>query len=135
SVPTQMVAGGSYTVSVTFTNTGTNTWTPDSNYRLGSQNPRDNGVWGMGRVGLNAGESIASGQQKTFTWTVTAPAVAGSYNFQWRMLQEGVVWFGACASNVVVTVTSLPRDAVFVTQSVPTQMVAGGSYTVSVTFT
>jgi hypothetical protein len=100
-----MVAGRSYQVSVTFRNTGTNTWTSPSNYRLWSQNPQDNSVWGMGRVGLNAGESIASGQQKTFTWNVTAPAVAGSYKFQWRMLQEGVTWFGTLTNNVAVTVT------------------------------
>jgi hypothetical protein len=35
---------------------------------------------------------------------VTAPATPGSYNFQWRMLNLGVQWFGEQSTNVVVTV-------------------------------
>jgi hypothetical protein len=60
----------------------------------------------MARVDLGSGDSIAPGQQKTFSWTVTAPSTAGTYNFQWRMVQEFVQWFGAATPNVAVTVTS-----------------------------
>lgn len=106
SVPTTMTAGGSYPVSVTLQNSGTSTWTAAANHRLGSQNPSDNTTWGMARVDLGSGESIAPGQQKTFSWTVTAPSTAGTYNFQWRMVQEFVQWFGATTPNVAVTVTA-----------------------------
>jgi hypothetical protein len=53
---------------------------------------------------LGSAESIAPGQQRQFFWMVTAPATPGTYNFQWRMLQEGVTWFGDSSPNVAVTV-------------------------------
>ncbi|MDO8682740.1 MAG: glycosyl hydrolase, partial [Armatimonadota bacterium] len=49
----------------------------------------------------------APGQQKTFTFIVTAPSTAGTYNFQWRMVQDGVQWFGDLTPNVAVTVIPL----------------------------
>jgi hypothetical protein len=86
-------------------NTGTTTWTASGNYRLGSQNPQDNGIWGTGRVYLSSYDSIGPGASKTFSFTVTAPAAAGTYNFQWRMVQEAVMWFGDYTPNVAVSVT------------------------------
>jgi len=47
-------------------NTGTTSWTAADSYRLGSQNPQDNWNWGINRVYLPAGETIAPGQSKTF---------------------------------------------------------------------
>src|SRR4029450_11589020 len=99
-----MTAGQQYSVSVTMRNEGGTTWTPDTNYRLGSANPYDNIIWGMNRVGLDAGDSMAVGQEKTFTWTLRAPATPGQYNFQWRMVQDGVMWFGPSSTNTVVSV-------------------------------
>src|SRR5262249_33756058 len=90
STATSMTAEQCYTVSVTMNNTGTSTWTRGGNYRLGSQHPQDNQNWGLGRVDLNPSDAIAPGQSKTFIFTITAPAAAGTYDFQWRMLQENV---------------------------------------------
>jgi hypothetical protein len=104
SVPTSMIAGQSYGVSVTMQNTGTTTWTAADNYRLGSSNPRGNPTWGMNRVYLDAADTVAPGEQKTFSWAVTAPATPGPYNFQWQMLQEQVTWFGDPSTNVAVMV-------------------------------
>lgn len=108
SVPTTMTAGQEYTVSVTMNNTGTKVWTsfPLPQYSLGSMNPQNNVTWGMDRVSLASGEAIETGVGKTFTWNVTAPSMAGTYNFQWRMVQDGATdtWFGATTPNVVVTV-------------------------------
>jgi hypothetical protein len=97
-----MTAGQSYSVSVTMQNTGGTTWTAAQLYRLGAVNPYDNTTWGFSRVGLGSAESVAPGQQKTFTFTVTAPTVVGTYNFQWRMVQDGVAWFGDLSANVAV---------------------------------
>ena len=58
----------------------------------------------MNRVSLNAADNIAPGQQKTFTWTVHAPSTPGQYNFQWRMLREGVTWFGDSSANALISV-------------------------------
>jgi hypothetical protein len=49
---------------------------------------------------------VAPGQQVAFGFTVTAPTTPATYNFQWQMLQEGVVWFGGVTPNVPVTVTA-----------------------------
>lgn len=106
SVPARMTARGSYVVSVTMRNTGRATWTAAQRYRLGSVNPRNNTKWGFSRVYLGAADSVAPGQDKTFTFTVTAPASPGTHNFQWQMVRDGVAWFGAPSVNVAVAVVS-----------------------------
>lgn len=135
NVPTSMTAGQQYPVSVTMRNTGTATWTEGGLYRLGAVNPQDNSIWGSGRVLLNSGESIGPGQQKTFNWTAQAPAAPGTYNFQWRMVRDGVAWFGDSTANAVVTVSAPtgPPNAAFVTHSIPLAMIVGQQYTASVT--
>jgi hypothetical protein len=132
SVPTTMVAGESYAVSVRMRNSGTTTWTSSDFYRLGSQNPQDNRTWGIGRVELPVA-SVAPGASTSFTFTVTAPAAPGTHNFQWRVLRENVEWFGDFSPNVAVTVAARADNAAFVSQSVPSRMVPGQSYPVSVT--
>ncbi len=106
TVPNVMAAGQGYDVSVTMRNTGRRTWTAEGSHRLGSQNPADNSTWGPGRITLDPADSVAPGQQKTFTFAVTAPPRAGAHDFQWRMLQEGGTWFGAACPNVSVKVTA-----------------------------
>ena len=132
SVPSTMVAGQTYSVSVTMKNTGTTTWTAANNYKLGSQNPTNNTTWGTSRAVLAA--SVAPGAQYTYTYNVTAPSTPGTYNFQWGMIQEPAGWFGASSQNLAVNVTAPPANsAAFITQSVPATMVVGQTYSVSVT--
>ncbi len=135
SVPTSMVAGQTYSVSVTLKNSGTNTWVTNE-YRLGSMNPQDNTRWGLNRVNVPAGTSVLPGANHTFTFNVTAPSTAGNYNFQWLMIHEWVAWFGAYTPNVVVAVSApaAPVDgSTFVSQSVPSAMIPGQTYPVSIT--
>jgi alkylated DNA repair dioxygenase AlkB len=137
SVPTSMIAGQSYTVSVTMKNTGTTTWTSAGyGYNLGSQTPQDNQTWGTHRAYLPSTATVAPGNEYTYSFTVTAPSAAGTYNFQWRTVHDGVEWFGAYSDNVVVSVTQSSgavNASSFVSQVVPSTMVAGQSYPVSVT--
>jgi methionine-rich copper-binding protein CopC len=105
SVPAVMTAGQSYTVSVTMRNTGGTTWTAGLSYGLGAQNPHDNFIWGMNRVALASTDAIGPGQQKTFTWTITAPLLAGTYDCEWRMVQDGVAWFGQSSPSARVSVS------------------------------
>jgi hypothetical protein len=93
SVPTFMFAGQSYNVSVTMTNSGTNTWSVASNHKLGSQCPQDNNYWGLNRVSLPGGNAVASGASANFAFTATAPLTAGVYNFEWMMVEEGGAGF------------------------------------------
>jgi RHS repeat-associated protein len=102
NVPSTMVAGQSYTMTVKILNTGTSTWTTANNYNLGSSN--DYGGWGLYRVPVPS--SIAPNQEATFTFAVTAPLTPGTYTFQWRMVQDYVEWFGDTSTNVSVIVTT-----------------------------
>jgi hypothetical protein len=101
SVSSTMIAGQSYSVSVTMQNNGTTAWAAGT-YQLGSQNPQDNNTWGMNRV--NLASSVSPGSSGTFTFNVTAPSTPSTYNFQWRM-HNGTAFFGATSTNVAVTVT------------------------------
>jgi hypothetical protein len=109
SVPTVMDVGLSYNVAITMKNNCSATWTPDR-YKLGSENPQDNWTWGFNRVYLPSDVSIAPGDTHTFNFTVTAPQTPGFYNFQWRMVEEGVQWFGEFTPNVMVQVVGSGCD-------------------------
>lgn len=132
SVPTSMIAGLHYTVSVQFENTGNTVWTNTDDYKIGSQNASDNKTWGINRVSVPFGDSISQGQTENFTFTAVAPIDAGTYNFQWRM-HDTFGYFGAQSSNIAVTVTELPDEALYVSQLVPSSVKAGSTFTVTVT--
>lgn len=104
SAPLKMIPGAVYSVSVAMRNSGETTWTPGAGYRLGSQSPRDNFHWGLNRVELN--ETIAPGQIKKFVFTLTAPLATGTYAFAWRMVHEGVEWFGDISADLKITVAT-----------------------------
>lgn len=84
---------GRQTVSVTFRNTGTATWEPNQGYFLGSQAPQDNQNWGRHRS-LPLATTVPPGAEYTFSFPITAPPTVGDVNFQWKMVQETVEWFG-----------------------------------------
>ncbi len=123
-----MYTGQAASVTVTMRNTGTSSWTPAAGYKLGSQSPQDNQTWGLSRVALTG--PVASGEEASFQFVFTAPSTPGTYPFQWRMLREGVAWFGATTPYLVITVQK--DDAAFSWQSVPNNMVVGQAYNVSV---
>jgi subtilisin family serine protease len=106
TVPTTMTGGEPYTVTIKMKNIGNTTWQAGTGYKLGSQNPQDNTTWGTSRAVLT--DSVPPGGTAVFTFTVSAPGKAGSYNFQWRMLREGVEWFGQYTPNLVITVKNPP---------------------------
>jgi hypothetical protein len=105
TVPTTMFKGQTYNASIAFKNTGNTIWS-QAQYAIGTNNPDNNWNFGLPRKYLNSSplEIVLPGQTKTFSFTVTAPPTAGSYNFQWRMLQEGTAWFGPSSPNVIITV-------------------------------
>lgn len=107
AVPSSMITGRSYPVSVTMRNNGTSPWTSGgpNPFRLGSQSPQDSSTWGFSRRELPG--SVAPGAEVTFAFDVIAPA-PGTHRFQWRMLQELVEWFGVLTPDIVVQVTAPP---------------------------
>jgi len=107
SVPSELEPGEQFTVSITMKNTGTTTWisTGTNQFKLGSQNPQDNNNWGVGgRLYLST--DVVPNEEYTFTQTFTAPSTNGVYNFQWKMLKEGIAWFGDVTTNAEILVSN-----------------------------
>jgi RHS repeat-associated protein len=130
NVPTNMTAGNTYNVGLTFLNTGNVTWNRSDGYRLGTSSPVDNAIFGFARAEMNTA-SVAPGQSATFNFLVTAPAAAGTYMFDWGMLWEFNRRFGqTSAINVAVAVAAAaPKPAISV-QHQPSP-IAGSSFTTS----
>jgi hypothetical protein len=105
-VPANIGPGRPFTVTITMRNTGNTTWTAASNYKLGFTAPQDASVWGTDRITMASGASVTPGSTYPFTATLTAPATVGSAGFQWRMVREGVTWFGAHTPSVTIQVTA-----------------------------
>ena len=112
SAPSQMIVGTTAAVSVTMRNTGATVWYPETLHRLGSQGPQDNWIWGTNRVGLPG--SVRPGEYVTFSFGARAPSTAGTYNFQWKMVQDGVEWFGDLTPARPITVVPVvqPPDPI-----------------------
>jgi len=124
-----MLPGETMNVFVTMRNLGPTTWTAGQAFRLGVMGSEG---WGVGgRAYLTS--DVAPNTDVTFNFTVAAPTTPGTYSFRWRMLQEGVQFFGDATTDVPITVLSWTNNAAYVTQSVPTTMYAGEPYNVSVT--
>lgn len=104
SVRSRMTTGQVYYVSITLQNTGNNSWTPASNYKLRSRNQAN---WGTTSVALPTGTTVSHGSSYTFIFPVTAPTITapGTFNFQWQMSQDGSGFFGETATAQVTVTT------------------------------
>ena len=113
-----MIPSYSYSVSVTMRNNGTTTWTKATSHRLGAASGSD--PFGPGRMDLGDTDSIAPGQSKAFSFTMTAPSASGIYTTDWRMLQENVQWFGPSVyEQANVTFGPGPPGAPTITEPAP----------------
>ncbi len=111
NIPDVMNIGQTYEISVTMKNLGADDWTQFRAYRLGSQDPRDNLIWGLKRVEIGSGVVVSKGQNYTFVFNVTAPNTTGVYSCDWQMLREGVAWFGEkCYKTVHVEYSCVDND-------------------------
>lgn len=105
-MPCCVVAGSEFKAIAVFENTGA-TWDgtlQQNKYKLGSENPRGNEDWGEGTGRTNITSTVASGELYQFEINCIAPAGEGYYNFQRRMLQEKIQWFGEFSENRIVSV-------------------------------
>ena len=107
TAPSSVDINEDFTVTVTFKNTGTTTWESSEGYKLGTQSPQDNILWGVGnRVALT--KDVAPQDEVTFTINLSAPATGSVYGYslQWQMLKEGVAWFGEKSESRLIIVGS-----------------------------
>lgn len=132
SVPSSMVAGQTYAVSLTFNNNGVNPWSFGDNDYLRFTSPTDSDLWGVRRVNLGSSEVISPGGSKTFKFNVIAPMNGGSYGFQYRMAQ-GTGSFGSASPQLNIPVVVKQHAARYLSQSVPSSVKAGSTFSVTVT--
>jgi hypothetical protein len=112
NIPKVMSVGRNYEISITMKNKGAEPWTQFNAFRLGSQNPQDNLIWGLNRVEIESGSiSIGKGENYTFVFNVTAPNTSGTYDCDWQMVKEYVSWFGSvCRKMVKVELNCIDDD-------------------------
>jgi hypothetical protein len=109
-LPATLACGASYAATITVRNTGTATWTRAAGYKLGAVDDEDPFHPQEPRVELPDGIAVAPGAEHTFAVPLTAPATPGPRQSDWRMVHEGVVWFGAVASREIDVTCTLPVD-------------------------
>ena len=103
-----VIVGTTTTVSVTMQNTGNTSWTPGKGYKLGAVDEKDPFTRST-RVELPAGATIKPTAKQVFRFKLTAPNKPGQYITDWRMVREGVRWFGATV-KVAVGVRKVPVE-------------------------
>lgn len=121
TVPVTMLPGQSYNVSVTFRNRGV-LWNSARNFRLGAVGDSDPFTTS---TRVNVTGEVRPGNTHSFNFTMTAPSVPGVYNTSWRMVRDGVGWFGPTFSRTV-EVTGEDTPPVIINHPV-SQNVAGGA--------
>lgn len=85
-VETNMQAGKTYSVSITFKNTGGKAWKKGKYWIIYSDprmNARNNNIWGIDSVTVK--KSVKKGSKYEFKFKVTAPQEPGIYFFSWMM--------------------------------------------------
>ncbi|MDI6829429.1 MAG: NBR1-Ig-like domain-containing protein, partial [Armatimonadota bacterium] len=107
TIPSTMSPGETRSVSITFRNRGV-LWTEAKAIRLGAVGDSD-------PFTTQTRHTISGevGPNQTYTWTfnLTAPTTPGTYTTDWRMVRDGVTWFGETCS-VNVTVQSAVQDII-----------------------
>lgn len=104
-----------FSVELTFQNTGDATWDNPGGYVLRSKNPDGNTTWGSSEVQLvpSAADrtTVLKNQQVKFSGPVPAPTNPGTYQFQWQMYRKTTTagfpdygYFGTASTNVTITV-------------------------------
>ena len=118
NMPTNMIAGETNHCSVYVRNTGFDLWTSTNNYKFG-QADTDSEIFGPGRYYFNDNEyetdlylGVFKGRPVKFDVEVIAPDFSGIYETHWRMVQDGVEWFGEEITNTIY-VFPIPEPTTF----------------------
>jgi hypothetical protein len=128
-IPSSMVAGRSYYVSVRMTNTGGMAWSAMDGFRLGAAG--DAASFGPGRVDIAPAVVVYPGQSYTFIFTMTAPLSAVTYHPSYRMVWEGHQWFGDTVAKTVAVAPVAP-GAGYVSSNITPSMLGGKAYDVDI---
>jgi len=125
-----MLAGTVYPITVTATNTGTEDWTAATGFTLDCLQAS---TWGVISQKLATNQVIGPTEVKQWIVNVTTPSTPGTYQMQWRMDKSGTL-FGSPSPLLTITVVPQTNFAAFVSQSIPSSMVCGQSYPVTLQY-
>jgi hypothetical protein len=110
TIPSVMDAGNSYNVSVTFLNSGTKPWTVQDNTTMGTVLGSDAAKFGATtNQTVQIGTIVRPGQSYTFSFTLTAPAMNGTYHPKVQMVWENHQMFGAVDDHAVKVINGTPN--------------------------
>ncbi len=139
SVPDRMTPGESYTLILTFENTGTTYWSPgEYRIRVNTVDIKPSSLWSVSEMDLV--KIIEPGNTATFEVKVTAPSTEGVYPFKAELIHGSYV-FGESSNPINISVsrqsgsTNDLNGSAFVEQTIPSVMEAGRSYKVSISMT
>lgn len=111
SLPSEMSCGEKVPAQVVVRNTGQSTWTREGGFKLGVVDDDDPLFGPDARVRLSEDVSIPPGGSHAFSFELSAPLDEGTYVTDWRMVHEGVRWFGETAvQSVVVRCEEAPPE-------------------------
>ena len=119
SYPSSMVAGTTAIVWAEFNNTGTGHWMHGQTLP-GHPGPQDrsspfctSGNWvSCNRPSEVDQSDVAHGQVGRFTFILTAPATAGTYTEKFKLVREGVTWFGPEITWTITVTPSTPPPTI-----------------------
>ena len=97
TIPTTMLAGHTYNVSITLRNRGV-CWMNAYNFKLGAESGT---APFTGTTRWDVSGTVRPGGTTTFSFSLTAPAAGGTYTPKWRMVRESYEWFGPSVSKTI----------------------------------
>lgn len=101
-VPSVVLTGQTFKVSITFSNSGTRVWnTNEPQHWLGELDAISEKIWTTSRRIPMPANPVRPGDVATFSLECIAPEQPGLYPFSWRMIEEFVEFFGPAANHVI----------------------------------
>ncbi len=97
TIPAQLAPGETRQVQITLRDKGV-VWNEAHAIRLGAVGDSDP-FSAAARYTISG--DVAPGSTYTFTLTFTAPTTEGNYVTDWRMVRDGVTWFGATVTKTI----------------------------------
>jgi hypothetical protein len=104
SIVQTVQTGQQFGVLLKWLNNGNEIW--DSSIKPVAQNPANNTTWSAAIAPVSG--FTLKGLTRDIRLTVVAPRVAGTYDFQWQLYQEGRGFFGQPSRNLRIIVTAGP---------------------------
>ena len=119
-------AGQQFSAMLKWLNNGRQIW--DGSIKAVAQNPANNTTWSAS-IPPASGFTL-KGQPLEIRLTAVAPRIAGTYNFQWQLFQDGQGFIGQPSANLRVIVTPGPPS---IESAEPPQAFVGSPFSYQLT--